>query len=185
MSETLPIIEPVDREAAEAQGLGGLLEEYAELGDGDALFPRILAHVAGYAEAIGGAMSEAHLRGGVDHELKEIVRIQLARTARDPYFSGLRSQQATDGGLTEERIDAGSTGFETDPGFTDAQRWALRYAHLMYRDPERVDHAFYEEGKRYFTEAQIMELGGLIAVHYGMQVFMRTLQTRPETSDGR
>lgn len=178
----MSIIDPVDRKTAEAQGLGSLLQEYADLGDEEALFPRILAHVPGYAEAIGGAMSEAHLRGGVDHELKEIVRIQLARTAQDPYFGSLRSQHAIDTGLTEERIDSGSADFEADPEFTPAQRWALRYAHLMYREPERVDHAFYEEGKQHFTEAQIMELGGLIAVHYGMQVFMRTLQPGPESS---
>ncbi len=50
----------------------------------------------------------------------------------------------------------------------------------MYREPEKVDAAFYDEGKRHFTEAQIMELGGMIAVHYGMQVFMRTLEKRSD-----
>jgi hypothetical protein len=33
--------------------------------------------------------------------------------------------------------------------------------------------------KNYYTEAQIMELGGFIAFHYGMQVFMRTLNAVP------
>ena len=50
----------------------------------------------------------------------------------------------------------------------------------MYRQPEKIDKAFYDEGKGHFTEAQIMELGGMIALHYGMAVFMRTMQAGPK-----
>ena len=46
----------------------------------------------------------------------------------------------------------------------------------MYRAPEQVNASFYDEGKQHYSEAQIMEIGGLIAIHYGMAVFMRTLQ---------
>jgi len=175
----MPLIDPIDRQTAEAQGLGQVLEAFAEMGDDEGVFPRILAHAPKYAEALGEAMAEAHLRGGVDHRLKEIMRIQLARSAQDPYFAGLRSRKAIAAGLTEEQIDAGSAISEGE--FTPAERWALRYAYLMYRHPEQVDAAFYDEGKQHFTEAQIMELGGMIAVHYGMQVFMRTLQDGPAT----
>jgi hypothetical protein len=47
----------------------------------------------------------------------------------------------------------------------------------MYRSPDEIDSAFYDEGKRHFSEAQIMELGGMIAIHYGMQRFMATIPT--------
>jgi alkylhydroperoxidase family enzyme len=174
----MPAIEPLP--PSEAASEGADLQSFARLGDDDGVFPRILARVPGYAEAIWGAMSESLFEGNVDHRLKEIVRLQLAATAEDPYFGGLRSRPASDAGLTEERIEAGREGFDDDPGFTDAEKWALRYAHLMYREPERVNADFYAEGKRHFSEAQIMELGGLIAIHYGMQVFMRTLGTATE-----
>jgi alkylhydroperoxidase family enzyme len=49
----------------------------------------------------------------------------------------------------------------------------------MYLNPEKIDAAFYAEGKRHYTEAQIMELGAFIAFHYGMQAFARTLGMRP------
>lgn len=171
----MPAIDPVDRATAEEK-LGEELASFARLGDDEATFLRILAHVPNYAEALWGAMSEALFEGNVDHRLKEIIRVQLARTAGDPYFSTLRSEPAVDAGLTEDDIDAGRDGFEDDPRFTDAEKWALRYAYLMYREPEKIDAAFYDEGKRHFSEAQIMEIGGLIAIHYGMDVFMRTLQ---------
>ena len=172
----MTFIEPVDDAEVEAQRLGKTVETFNDLGDPDAVFPRVLAHAPGYAKALWTAMDDTRLAPGIDIRLKEIIRIQLARHAADPYFSNLRSQAALDAGLTEDDIDAGSGDFENDDRFTDAEKWALRYAYLMYREPELVDAAFYDEGKQHFTEAQIMELGGMIAVHYGMQVFMRTLQ---------
>jgi len=172
----MTIIEPIDEELAEERGLAELLQSGDELELDEGLFLGILGHVPRYAEAISEAMRQSHARGNVDHRLKEIIRIQLARTAQDPYFAGLRSRRAMAEGLTEERIDAGSGDFENDPQFTEAEKWALRYAFLMYRQPAKLDSDFYDEGKLHFTEAQIMELGGLIALHYGMQVFMRTLR---------
>jgi alkylhydroperoxidase family enzyme len=175
-------IDPVDPETARRSGLSAKMDDLRLAGDEDATFIRILAHVPGYAEALWGAMSESLMEGGVDHRLKELIRIQLARTAHDPYFSArVRSKKALRDGLTEQDVDAASGDFENDPRFTDAEKWALRYSHLMYRHPEQVDADFYAEGKKHFTEAQIMEIGGLIAIHYGMQVFMRTLQpAQPE-----
>ncbi len=168
---TPPIIDPLKVDPAE-----GLARSFARLGDDDAVFPGILSHVPNYAEAMWAAMAEALFEGGVDHRLKEIIRIQLASTAGDPYFSRLRSGPATEAGLTEERISAGQGDFENDPQFTAAEKWALRYSSLMYRAPEKVNATFYDEGKQHYSEAQIMEIGGLIAIHYGMAVFMRTLQ---------
>jgi alkylhydroperoxidase family enzyme len=169
-------IDPVDGRTAAEQGLGSDLESFARLGDSSSEFLRILARVPGYAAALWGAMSEALFKGGVDHRLKEMIRIQLATAAGSRYFSELRSIPAIEAGLTEDRIEAAITGFETDPGFSEAERWALRYAHRMYRDPAAVDAAFYAEGKTHFTEAQIMEIGGLIAIHYGMASFMAALE---------
>ncbi len=114
-----------------------LATSFARLGDDEAVFPGILSHVPNYAEAMWNAMAEALFEGGVDHRLKEIIRIQLASTAGDPYFSRLRSGPAAEAGLTEERIAAGQGDFDNDPQFTDAEKWALRYSYLMYRAPER------------------------------------------------
>ncbi len=171
----MTLVDPIEYEEAELQGLGSRLESFAVLGDQSAAFVRILARAPKYAEALWDAMAEALFEGGVDHSLKEMVRIQLATKAEDPYFSSLRSRRAIEAGLTEERIQAALGDFGNDPQFTAAEKWALDYAYRMYRTPESVNGAFYEEGKQHWTEAQIMELGGLVAIHYGMQVFMRTL----------
>lgn len=169
-----PLIEPVDRSEAGERRLAAAYEESDSIGVPGDRFLGILAHVPKYATAIHDAMYESHARGNVDHRLKEIIRVHLARLAGDSYFAGLRSTQASDAGLTEEMIEAGGD-FENDPRFTDAEKWALRYAATLYRRPEEVDRGFYAEGKKHYSEAQIMELGGMIAIHYGMQRFMATL----------
>jgi len=153
--------------------LNELIKRAAALGVPDTLFPRILARSPEHAKVLMRALLLSHAGGAVDHRLKEVIRVLLARIAADPYFGGLRSEQARADGLTEARIEAGCAGPDGAAQFTAAERWALTYASEMYRNPERVDAAFYAEGKRYYTEAQIMELGAFIAFHYGMQCFMR------------
>ena len=172
-------IEPLEAEELRDPELLELIRRGEALGVPDALFPRILARAPAHAKVLLRALLFSHAEGSVDHRLKEIIRVQLARTAGDPYFGGLRSVRARRAGLDEERIEAGSGKFEDDPRFTAAEKWALRYAREMYLNPEKVDAAFYDEGRKHYTEAQIMELGAFIAFHYGMQAFARALGAKP------
>ncbi|MGQ0752039.1 MAG: carboxymuconolactone decarboxylase family protein [Betaproteobacteria bacterium] len=153
----------------------GLIRRGEALGVPTASFSLILAHTPEHAKAVLRAMLTSHAEGNVDHKVKEIIRVRLARTAGDPCFAGLRSRRAQQEGLTEDAIEAGCAHFEQDPRFSDAEKWALRYARDLYVNPEKVDAAFYDEGKRNYSEAQIMELGAFMALHYGMQAYMRTL----------
>ena len=59
----------------------------------DQRFFQILAHAPGYAQAIFDAMHRSFAEGNVDHKLKEIMRILLARQAQDPYFASMRSKK--------------------------------------------------------------------------------------------
>ena len=177
----MAIIDPVPIEEIEGSDLAPLLEKARALHVPDDQFLQILAHAPGYAKANFDAFYESHANGNVDHGLKEIIRIRLARLAGDDgYFGAMRSARATEAGLTEERIEAGCGDFETDPQFSDAEKWALRYAAWMYTTPYKVDKAFYDEGKRFYSEAQIMELGAFIAFHYGIQTFFATLKLTPK-----
>jgi len=167
-------IAPLPVDALEDQELRALIAQAAALGVPDERFAGIVARVPHYAKALLRAMLLSHAGGSVDHRLKEMIRVQLAGFARDPYFASLRSTKAIGEGLTEERI-AASNRYENDDRFSEAEKWALRYAERMYLAPHEIDAAFYAELKRHYTEAQIMELGAFIAFHYGMQVFMRAV----------
>jgi alkylhydroperoxidase family enzyme len=169
-------IAPLPKEAITDPELKALIAEGEALGVPDNLFPRILARAPDQAVPLMRALLMSHAQGNVDHKLKEIIRILLARFANDKYFVSLRSNKARAMGLTEQRIDDGCSAYENaDKGFSEAEKCALRYADLMFLDAGQLDRAFYDEMKRHWSEAQIMELGAFIAFHYGMQMFMRSL----------
>ncbi len=175
----MAVVEPLARTEIERVGLGDAVAEAEALGVPDDLFFRILGHAPGYAEALYDSLHRSHAMGDVDHKLKEIIRVRLARQANDPYFARMRSNAAAEAGLDEATIEAGCGDFETDARFSEAEKWALRYASLMFTTPKKINKAFYDEGKTHYTEAQIMELGSMIAFHYGMQLFMGTLKGLP------
>jgi alkylhydroperoxidase family enzyme len=168
-------VAPLPREVITDLEMRDLIAQSEALGVPDDLFPRIVARAPELAKPFMRALLMSHAEGNVDHRLKEIVRILLARFAGDRYFAALRSRKAREMGLDEERIDAGCSDYEDSDLFTEAEKCALRYADQMYLDATKVDAAFYVELKKHFTEAQIMELGAFIAFHYGMQMFMRSL----------
>lgn len=176
----MPIIDPLAIDQIDSPKLAKMLELAEELQVPGPEFLQTLAHAPNYAEAFFDAMHQALFEGNVDHKLKEIVRIQLARKAGDKYFSSLRSKRAQDEGLTEDLIEAGcAADFADNPNFTDAEKWALAYGYWMYRAPDTLDKAFYDEGRKYYNDAQITELGGMIAVYYGMAVMMASFKFGP------
>src|ERR1700761_1471228 len=173
-------ITPLPRDAITDPELRALMTEAEALGVPDDFFPRILARAPEPAVPLMRALIMSHSQGNVDHSLKEIMRILLARLANDTYFANLRSRKARAMGLTEQRIDDGCAAYEDHArGFSAAEKCALRYADLMFLDANQLDKSFYDEMKQYWSEAQIMELGAFIAFHYGMQMFMRSLGAGP------
>jgi alkylhydroperoxidase family enzyme len=169
-------VAPLERGQIKDPELNALIDRCRVLGVPDERFSGILAHAPSYAKALLRAMVMSHDEGNVDHRLKEIIRLQLTRRSGDPYFARLRSAKATEAGLDEDTITAGCDDYERSKLFTEKEKWALRYADQMYMNAASVDAEFYAGMKQHYTEAQIMELGAFIALHYGMQVFMRTLK---------
>jgi hypothetical protein len=169
-------IAPLPKEAITDREMLELIAQGEALGVPDDLFPRLLARAPDQAKPLMRAMLMSFSEGNVDHKLKEIVRILLARFASDKYFASLRSLKARAAGLTEARIDEGCFEYEDDAkSFSEAEKCALRFADLMYLDVSQIDKAFYDNMKKHWSEAQIMELGSFMVCHYGMAMFMRSL----------
>ena len=139
---------PLDPSEITDPELLDLLAECEELGVPDALFVRIFARQPDQLKGMLGAMLVSHRDGGVDHKLKEIIRIQLARFVEDPYFSALRSKKAMAAGLTEEIIEAGCEDYEDSDLFSERERVALRFSEQMFLDAQKVDKIFYDEMPR-------------------------------------
>jgi hypothetical protein len=92
-------IAPLPREAITDPEMIELIAQSEKLGIPDDLFPRIIARAPEQAKPLMRALLQSHAQGNVDHRLKEIIRILLARFANDKYFSALRSRKAQDMGL--------------------------------------------------------------------------------------
>jgi hypothetical protein len=173
-------IAPLPRESISSPEMRELIAQGEALGVPDDLFPRILARAPAQAVPVMRAMLISFTQGNIDHKLKEIVRVLLARFADDKYFASLRSKKAQAMGLTEKRIDEGCFEYEDDSkGFSEAEKIALRFADMMYLDANQIDKAFYDEMKKHWSEAQIMELGSFMVCYYGMATFMRSLKAGP------
>jgi hypothetical protein len=88
--------------------------------------------------------------------------------------------------LLEDDIDEGIANYRDSPRFTDAEKLALRYSELMALNPGAIGAAFYEELRRHYTEAEIVELGTFIGFNIGYHTFFGTLKFYPMFSpDGR
>ena len=92
-------VAPLPREAITDPELRDLIAQGEALGVPDDLFPRIAARSPELAKPFMRALLMSHAEGNVDHRLKEIIRILLARFAGDKYFAALRSRKARNMGL--------------------------------------------------------------------------------------
>lgn len=170
---------PTLEEVGDAAMRAAIAEDAAD-GFADSLWLRILARKPRQGVGFYRFLRQAGWEGNVDHRLKEIIRVRLCRLAGDPYFSNLRSGAAREAGLSEERIEAGCGDVDNDASFSEAERWAIRYADLMFRDNARLDAAFYDGLKQHYSEPQVMELGAWAALVWGLAGWFCTLGLYPE-----
>ena len=170
----MTFVVPLELDEIEDPELRDLVVQCEELGVPGGPFARIIARKPEQAKATLRVMLQNFTEGNIDHRLKEIIRIQLARFTEDPYSSNLRSNKAREMGLTEAEIDAGSGDYEESEHFTEAEKVALRYADQMFLDSTKVDAAFYDELKKHYSEPQIMELGAFIALFHAAHMVMRS-----------
>lgn len=176
---TQPHIAPLEMSEITDPELRSLIMACDALGVPDATLGRIIARVPSMAKGTLRMLLVSHADGSVDHRLKEIIRIRLARFVGDPYFAALRSKKALAAGLTEQDIAAGSADYESYAGFSEADKSAMRYAEQMFVDSRSVDASFYDDLRQHYSEAQIMELGSFIAFHYGAIRMARALGAVP------
>ena len=88
--------------------------------------------------------------------------------------------------MTEEIIDDGIDNYEASAHFSQAEKAALRYSDLMETAPEKIDEAFYDDLKKYYSTEEIVELGAFIGFNIGYHTFFGTLGFYPMfTPDGR
>lgn len=127
---------------------------------------RIMAHAPELAKAVvdfGGRLWQNHK---LPRRLLELVRLRIAFHNQCRSCMAIRYRSAVDDGLTEDLVCALEKPAEA-PDLTDAEKAAILYADLSATDHHAIDDGMFSQLRRYYAEAEIVELGMFIAFCIG------------------
>jgi alkylhydroperoxidase family enzyme len=127
---------------------------------------RIIANAPAMAKAIavfGGMLWQTHK---LPRRLLELLRLRIAFHNQCRSCMAIRYQSAVDDGLTEGMVCSLEKPYEA-ADLTDAEKSAIRYADLSANDHFSINDATFDDLRRFYTEAEIVELGMFIAFFIG------------------
>jgi len=131
-----------------------------------ALRPELAAAVAGYDRAVGNSR--------LDWRVHELVRMRVAQINECTVCLGWRTPQAVEAGITDELL-ASVGRYETEPGYTPAERVAIEYAERFSTDSARIDDALMTRLREHFDAGEVIELTLVIAKYIAFGRFMQVL----------
>ena len=133
----------------------------------------VRAHSQGAFWAFDQAWDRLFRHGVVDHSIKELCRVYVARSVKCEYCGNQRSEAAQLAGVSEGKLDD-LLNFETSGSYSERERAALSYAEaITWRlDP---DESFWERLHAHFCEEELVELACFISLTMGQQSWIRLL----------
>ena len=129
--------------------------------------------------AMGGALKRNRT---LPERLVELVRLRVAFHNQCRSCMAIRYADAVADGVTEDLVCSLERPYDA-PGLTDAERVAVRYGELFATNHLAIDDALYDELRAHFTEAQVIELGMLVAFFVGYGRLAATLHMVEELPD--
>jgi alkylhydroperoxidase family enzyme len=115
--------------------------------------------------------------------LRNLVSYMSSKAGGCIYCQAHTAEQAFHNGVPEDKIKA-LWEFETHDAFNDMERAALRFALAAGSHPNQVTNEHFIELRSHFSEAQIVELGGVVSL-FGFlnrwnDTFASTLEEAPK-----
>jgi uncharacterized peroxidase-related enzyme len=117
--------------------------------------------------------------GTDDLGLKQLVAYVASNAAGCRYCQAHTSTHAAHAGIDPDKIEHAFE-FETHPGFSDAERAALRLARDAALQPNLVEAGHFEALRRHFDEKQIVELVAVSALFGFLNRWNDTMATELE-----
>jgi AhpD family alkylhydroperoxidase len=127
---------------------------------------RIMAHAPRMAKALATFGASLWQDRTLPRRLIELIRLRVAFHNQCRSCMAIRYQSAVDDGLTEGMVCSLEKPHEA-PGLTDAEKCAIHYADLSATDHFSINDATFADLRRFYTEAEIVELGMFIAFFIG------------------
>jgi alkylhydroperoxidase family enzyme len=135
----------------------------------------ILAHCPDAAAALGATVGTLRAKGTVGQRLFELIRLRIAFHNQCRSCMAVRYPESIDDGLTEELVCSLEKPYEA-PDLSESDRAALAFADLFATDHLRIGDDTYDEMRRFFTEAQLVEIGLICATSVGIGRLAATWQ---------
>jgi AhpD family alkylhydroperoxidase len=149
----MPRISYIDPDSITDPELAGYIADSRKYGTPGVESQAIRAHVPAVLRSFNQSWQAVFREGVLDHAIKELARVFVAKSPDCGYCAGQRSHLAIAAGLTEREFDD-VIEFRKSEVFTPREKAAL--------------HAE-------FTEPEIVELGYFIGLTMGQQKFLKTL----------
>jgi alkylhydroperoxidase family enzyme len=128
---------------------------------------RMLAHKPQAAAALLGFRAALGLSRELPSRLVELVRLRIAFHNQCRSCMAIRYNDESGQSLDESAVCSLEKPMEA-PNLGDEERAALAYADLFATDHLAINDSTYADLRRYFTEAQIVELGLICAFCVGV-----------------
>jgi AhpD family alkylhydroperoxidase len=127
---------------------------------------RMMAHCPEMAKGLAAFAGALKINRTLPERLVELVRLRIAFHNQCRSCMAIRYTDAINDGLTDDLVCS-----LADPpsasDLTEAERAAIAYGELLATNHLAIDDAVYDGLRRHFTEAQIVELGMIVAFFVG------------------
>jgi AhpD family alkylhydroperoxidase len=127
---------------------------------------RFFAHCPEQALGLIGFGGALKTNRTLPDRLVELVRLRIAFFNQCRSCMAIRYKDALADGLDERLVCSLEKPSEAED-FTDAEKVAIHYGELFATDHLSIDEGTHEQLRRYFSEAQIVELGMTVAFFVG------------------
>lgn len=127
---------------------------------------RYFAHCPEQALGLMGFGGALKRNRSLPERLVELVRLRVAFFNQCRSCMAIRYSDAVADGVTEGLVCSLERPQEAE-NLSAAEKAAIRYGELMATDHLAIDDAIYDELRRHFSEAQIVELGMTVAFFVG------------------
>lgn len=132
------------------------------------------AYFPGLLSAYGRLEQATGKLGLVDKRIQYLAELKAATMTACEYCIDLGSQIARQSGLSDEKLLA-LPNYRTSDAFTEQEKVVLDYAVGMCRTPADVSGELFASLRRYFSDAQIVELTHVVALENMRGRFNRAL----------
>jgi AhpD family alkylhydroperoxidase len=167
----MPRISYVDPASITDPELAGYLADSRRYGTPRLESQAIRAHVPEVLRTFNQSWQKVFREGVLDHSIKELARVFVAKTLDCGYCAGQRSHLS---GLTEREFDE-VIEFRRSTVLSEREKAALLLAEAIAWDPLMADDEVWAKLHEHYTEPEIVELGYFIGLTMGQQKFLKTL----------